>query len=118
MFLSLRHYKLGKQECLYLGNLDAKRDWGHARDYVDCMWRMLQQEKPDDFVVATGETNTVRHFTGEAFKVGRCKLDPSLKATWFQPLEAESPFSAFNLNLVSELAPLHQGCWHGAPVRG
>ena len=52
---------------LYLGNLDAKRDWGHARDYVECMWRMLQQDKPEDFVVATGETNTVRHFVNEAF---------------------------------------------------
>jgi len=72
--LAVANIKLGKQECLYLGNLDAKRDWGHARDYVDCMWRMLQQEKPDDFVVATGETNTVRHFTGEAFKVAGMEL--------------------------------------------
>ena len=48
------------QDCLYLGNLDAKRDWGHARDYVECMWLMLQQDAADDFVIATGETTTVR----------------------------------------------------------
>lgn len=54
--------KLGKQEKLYLGNLDAKRDWGYAKDYVEAMWLMLQQEKPADYVVATGETHTVREF--------------------------------------------------------
>ena len=57
----------GRQECLSLGNLDAKRDWGHARDYVDAMWRMLQAEKPDDYVVATGETHSVREFCERAF---------------------------------------------------
>ncbi|KAG0335965.1 hypothetical protein BG005_004440, partial [Podila minutissima] len=59
---------LGKQECLYLGNLDAKRDWGHARDYVEGMWRMLQQETADDFVLATGEMHTVREFVEKSFK--------------------------------------------------
>ena len=58
---------LGKQECLELGNLDAKRDWGHSQDYVRAMWLMLQQEKPDDYVVATGETRTVREFVAAAF---------------------------------------------------
>ena len=57
----------GKQDVLYLGNLDARRDWGHAADYVEGMWRMLQQDKPDDFVLATGETHTVREFVAEAF---------------------------------------------------
>ncbi|MFV3073673.1 GDP-mannose 4,6-dehydratase [Niveispirillum fermenti] len=62
----------GKQDCLYLGNLDAKRDWGHARDYVEGMWRILQQEKAEDFVLATGETHTVREFVERAFgHVGR-----------------------------------------------
>lgn len=60
---------LGKEDCLYLGNLDAKRDWGHARDYVEGMWMMLQQEKPDDFVLATGEMHTVREFVEKAFHV-------------------------------------------------
>ncbi len=60
--------KLGLQKKLYLGNLDAKRDWGHAKDYVEGMWRMLQQDKPDDFVLATGETHPVREFVDKAFK--------------------------------------------------
>jgi GDPmannose 4,6-dehydratase len=57
----------GLQEKLYLGNLDAKRDWGHARDYVEGMWAILQQEKPDDYVLATGETHAVREFVERAF---------------------------------------------------
>ncbi|MGK6317609.1 GDP-mannose 4,6-dehydratase [Neorhizobium sp. DT-125] len=62
---------LGLQERLYLGNLDAKRDWGHAREYVRGMWLMLQQDEPDDYVLATGETHTVRSFVEKAFaKVG------------------------------------------------
>jgi GDPmannose 4,6-dehydratase len=52
---------------LRLGNLEAKRDWGHARDYVDGMWRILQQDTPDDYVLATGETHTVREFVEKAF---------------------------------------------------
>jgi GDPmannose 4,6-dehydratase len=59
---------LGLQNTLYLGNLDAKRDWGHAKDYVEAMWLMLQQENPDDYVVATGVTSTVRDFTIKAFQ--------------------------------------------------
>ena len=58
---------LGLQDKLYLGNLDAKRDWGHARDYVEGMWRILQQPKPDDYVLATGETHSVREFVECAF---------------------------------------------------
>jgi len=59
---ALARIKLGLQECLYLGNLDAKRDWGHARDYVEMQWLMLQQEKPEDFVIATGIQYSVRDF--------------------------------------------------------
>ena len=59
--------KLGLQEKIYLGNLDAKRDWGHAADYVKAMWLMLQQEQPEDFVIATGQTRTVREFVEYAF---------------------------------------------------
>lgn len=59
--------KLGLQEEIYLGNLDAKRDWGYAGDYVDAMWRMLQQHDPDDYVVATGQCHSVREFLEEAF---------------------------------------------------
>jgi GDPmannose 4,6-dehydratase len=57
----------GQQDRLYIGNLDAKRDWGHARDYVEGMWRIVQQEEPDDFVLATGETHSVREFVERAF---------------------------------------------------
>jgi GDPmannose 4,6-dehydratase len=60
--------KLGRQEALFLGNLDAKRDWGHARDYVDGMWRILQQPEPSDYVLATGETHSVREFVEKAFE--------------------------------------------------
>jgi GDPmannose 4,6-dehydratase len=60
--------KLGLQEKLYLGNLESKRDWGFAGDYVEAMWLMTQQEKPDDYVIATGETHTVREFLHEVFK--------------------------------------------------
>jgi len=60
---------LGYQDVVIIGNLDAKRDWGHARDYVEGMWLMLQQDKPDDYVLSTNETHTVREFVEKAFKV-------------------------------------------------
>jgi GDPmannose 4,6-dehydratase len=65
--------KAGRQKELYLGNLDAKRDWGYAPEYVEGMWRMLQQEQPDDYVLATNETHTVREFVEAAF--GHAGLD-------------------------------------------
>ena len=58
----------GKQDCLYLGNLDSLRDWGYAKDYVECMWLILQHDKPEDFVIATGVQHSVREFTDLAFK--------------------------------------------------
>ena len=58
--------KLGLQDRLSLGNMDAKRDWGHAKDYVEAMWRILQQDEPDDYVIATGETHSVREFVEAA----------------------------------------------------
>ncbi len=61
--------KLGKQEKLYLGNLDAKRDWGYAKDYVEAMWLMLQQDTPEDYVISTGETHSVREFVEESAKL-------------------------------------------------
>ncbi|WVQ69756.1 GDP-mannose 4,6-dehydratase [Kwoniella botswanensis] len=60
---------LGKQDCMWMGNLDAKRDWGHAKDYVEGMWRMLQHDKADDFVLATGQTHTVRHLISLSFSI-------------------------------------------------
>lgn len=63
---ALARIHLGLQDCLWLGNLDARRDWGHARDYVEMQWLMLQQEKPEDFVIATGEQHSVREFVEAA----------------------------------------------------
>ncbi|MCK6595102.1 MAG: GDP-mannose 4,6-dehydratase [Bacteriovoracaceae bacterium] len=65
----------GKQEKLYLGNLSAQRDWGHAKDYVEAMWLMLQQDKPEDFVISTGVTTTVREFVKMAFHKAGIELD-------------------------------------------
>jgi GDPmannose 4,6-dehydratase len=62
----LSRISVGEQECLYLGNLNAKRDWGHAKDYVEAMWLMLQQDKPDDYVIATGEQYSVKDFVDKA----------------------------------------------------
>jgi GDPmannose 4,6-dehydratase len=73
---SLAKIKMGLQDCLEIGNLDAKRDWGYAGDYVEAMWLMLQQERPEDFVIATGETHSVREFIEECFWV----MD--MKVTW------------------------------------
>lgn len=73
---ALTRIKLGLQERLYLGNLDAMRDWGHARDYVEAQWLILQQQKPDDFVIATGEQHSVREFV----EVAAAALD--MKITW------------------------------------
>ena len=73
--MQLSRIKLGLQNCLYMGNLDAKRDWGHARDYVEMQWLMLQQETPEDFVIATGETHSVREFVSIAVK----ELDISIR---------------------------------------
>ena len=64
----LARIKLGKDKILYLGNLDAKRDWGYAKDFVEAMWLMLQQKKPDDYIIATGETHSVREFAEETAK--------------------------------------------------
>ena len=73
---ALVRIKLGKQELLSLGNLDAKRDWGHARDYVEAMWLMLQQDQPQDFVIATGKQHSVRDFVAEVAK------HLEIKITW------------------------------------
>ena len=83
--------KLGLQEKLFLGNLDAKRDWGYARDYVEAMWLMLQAEEPDDYVIATGETHSVREFLDEAF--GYLDLDwkryVEIDPRYFRPTEVD-----------------------------
>jgi len=72
---ALARIKLGLQSCLYLGNLDALRDWGHARDYVEVQWLMLQQERPDDYVVATGEQHSVREFLEAAARAVDIRIE-------------------------------------------
>jgi GDPmannose 4,6-dehydratase len=83
--------KQGRAKELRLGNLDAKRDWGHAKDYVEAMWRILQQEKPSDYVIATGEAHSVREFCEEAF--GCVGLDwkdfVKVDAKYFRPAEVD-----------------------------
>ena len=73
--LAVARIKKGTQEKLYLGNMNAKRDWGYAKDYVECMWLMLQHHTPEDFVIATGETHTVREFTTLAFKEAGIEIE-------------------------------------------
>ena len=65
----------GLQDHLELGNMDSLRDWGYAKDYVECMWLILQQDEPDDFVIATGEQHTVRDFTEKAFKANGMEIE-------------------------------------------
>ncbi len=83
--------KAGLQEKLYLGNLDAKRDWGHAREYVEAMWLMLQQDTPDDYVIATNETHSIREFLDHAF--GHVGLDwnkyVEIDPRYYRPAEVE-----------------------------
>jgi GDPmannose 4,6-dehydratase len=83
--------KLGKQKELRLGNIDAKRDWGHARDYVQAMWLMLQQDRPDDYVIATGRTTTVRDMCVIAFRHVGLNVDDHLivDPALFRPAEVE-----------------------------
>jgi GDPmannose 4,6-dehydratase len=105
----LARIREGLQDCLYLGNLDARRDWGHARDYVEAQWLMLQQDQPDDFVIATGEQRSVREFVEAAARhmgmrvewrgvgVEECGVDTSsgrtiikIDARYFRPTEVET----------------------------
>ena len=106
---ALARIKLGLQDCLYLGNLEAKRDWGHAKDYVEMQWLMLQQDEPDDYVIATGEQHSVREFIelvaqildikmewrgngidekGYEIETGRCIV--SIEPRFFRPTEVHS----------------------------
>lgn len=73
--MAVANIATGKQDCLYLGNMNALRDWGHAKDYVDAMWRILQQNKPEDFVIATGQTTSVRDFVKMAFGEAGIELE-------------------------------------------
>jgi GDPmannose 4,6-dehydratase len=91
--------KLGLQDRLFLGNLDARRDWGYAPEYVEAMWMMLQQEKPDDFIIATGETHTVREFVEEAFKIVGIEIE------WKGKGVEEKGINADNGKVLVEINP-------------
>lgn len=88
---AVAHIKAGLQDKLYLGNLDAKRDWGHAREYVEAMWLMLQQDEPDDYVIATNETHSIREFLDLAF--ARVNLDwkkhVEIDPRYYRPAEVD-----------------------------
>ena len=91
--------ELGRQDKVYLGNLDAERDWGHARDYVEGMWLMLQQKEPDDYVLATGEGHSVREFVEKAFGyVGR-------KIVWKGKKDSEQGIEASTGRVLVEIDP-------------
>lgn len=92
---ALARIKLGLQKCLYLGNLDAKRDWGHAKDYVEMQWLMLQQDKPEDFVIATGVQYSVREFVIAAAK------EVGLTITWKGEGIEEKGYDANNKCIVA-----------------
>jgi GDPmannose 4,6-dehydratase len=82
----------GKEKYLYLGNLDAKRDWGFTPEYVECMWSILQQDKPDDYVIGTGETHTVQEFVDAAFSYAGLDIEKHVKIDpkYFRPTEVEA----------------------------
>ena len=88
---AMARIKYGLQDKLFLGNLEAKRDWGYAPDFVEAMWLMLQQDKPDDYVIATGETHSVKEFLEEAFKYAGLdwKKYVEIDQRYFRPLEVE-----------------------------
>jgi GDPmannose 4,6-dehydratase len=88
---AIAHIKHGLQDQLFLGNLDAKRDWGFAGDYVEGMWLMLQQSEPDDYVLATGETHSVREFLDVAFDLAGLdwKKHVQIDPRYFRPAEVD-----------------------------
>jgi GDPmannose 4,6-dehydratase len=92
---ALARIKLGLQECLYLGNLNALRDWGHARDYVEMQWLMLQQDKPEDFVIASGVQYSVRDF------VNRAAAELGLSIQWQGLGEQEKGYDASGKCIVA-----------------
>jgi GDPmannose 4,6-dehydratase len=92
---ALTRIKLGLQDCLYLGNLEARRDWGHARDYVEAQWLMLQQAEPEDFVIASGEQHSVRDFVNAAAK----ELD--IRISWKGKGKEEQGYDQKNRRIVA-----------------
>ena len=105
---ALAAIKLGLQDKLYLGNLDAKRDWGYAPDFTDAMWRMLQQEHPDDYVIATGEMHSVRDFLNEA--------GSHLDLDWETVVEIDPKYyRPAEVDASKATQPKPRTCWAGNP---
>lgn len=98
---ALARIKLGLQDCLYLGNMNALRDWGHARDYVEMQWLMLQQETPEDFVIATGEQHSVREFVELAAK------EINIEIRWEGKDEQEKGYDVATDKCIIEVDPLY-----------
>jgi GDPmannose 4,6-dehydratase len=88
---AIAHILAGKEKYLYLGNLDAKRDWGYAPEYVDCMWRILQHDTPDDFVIGTGKAHSVREFLQASFSYAGLDIEDHVRIDpkYFRPTEVE-----------------------------
>lgn len=117
----------GYQDKLYLGNLNSLRDWGYAKDYVECMWLILQHDTPEDFVIATGEYHTVRDFTTLAFKetgvelrwegegVNERALIPKPVKCWWKWIPNTSVLPKWNNCWVTRPKPEH--CWVGIHAR-
>lgn len=97
--LAAARIKQGKQDKLYLGNLSSRRDWGYAKDYVECMWLILQNNKPDDFVIATGEQHTVREFATLAFH------DVGIELKWEGEGENEKGIDKATGKVLIEVSP-------------
>ena len=87
----IAHILAGREKYIFLGNLDAKRDWGYAADYCDAMWRILQYRKPDDFIIATNESHSVKEFLEEAFSQAGLKWQEHVKIDprYFRPAEVD-----------------------------
>ena len=101
--LAAARIKLGLQDKISLGNLDALRDWGYAKDYVEAMWLMLQQNRPDDYVIATGETHTVREFLDEVFQIAGLDVDKHLVIDDRLKRPHEVPWLEGNYNKAREI---------------
>jgi len=88
---AIARIKAGKEDFLYLGNLEAKRDWGYTPEYIEAMWRMLQQDKPGDYVIGTGESHSVREFVVEAFHYANMNWEKHVKSDprYLRPTEVD-----------------------------
>ncbi len=107
---------MGLQEKLYLGNLDAKRDWGHAKDYVECMWKILQQDQPEDWVIATGVTTSVRDFVRMSFEEIGVKLEFTGSGKEERGIVVASDHPEFHIPIGKEVVAVDPGYYRPTEV--